>query len=466
MGQKRSFSRAVAGQTFVTLRNCSMLATCRRTRERPARSGVPIGEELMNSIETHRMLRSAIEGDRTELVDLCLQLGNLASPHAQERPAAEFVLYWLERNSIVAWLQPITERSANVVGHLPGSSEGTSLIVDAHLDTGPALGPDATAADRRIEGAWVDGELIIGKGVINDKGQLCAFMIAVRAIQRAGIRLRGDLYLAGVAFETGRPSVGDLQGIDYPGEGFGSRWLVDRGITADFALVGETSSFGIVRAECGEAAIKVHVLGKRVYTPRHERSAALGPASNAFVKAAHLVIAIEQWAIGYTERQTGPFDGGLFVPRAQVVKVSGSEALGWCDIHVDVRIVPGTKPETVRREIAAVAAALGVEAKVSVYQYSRGHVARGAGPLIDAIEAAHRDRFGTPTPQPPAAETSMWRDVNVFNEVGIPSVCYGPPRQTEPFSGARDRAMKIDDLLAATQVYAATILNLCGVDEG
>ena len=149
-----------------------------------------------------------------------------------------------------------------------------------------------------------------------------------------------------------------------------------------------------------------------------------------------------------------------------MVKVSGSEALGWCDIHVDVRIVPGRNPEHIRREIAQVARTLGVEAQVSVYQYSRGHVAAGAEPLIEAIEAAHRDLFGIAPPQPPAAETSMWRDVNVFNEVGIPSVCYGPPRQQEPFSGARDRAMKIDDLLAATKVYASTILRLCEVDAG
>jgi len=422
-----------------------------------------MGHQMSSDIQ--RQLLAAIDGDRDDLVELCLQLGNMASPHAQERPAAEFVREWLSNSGIDAWLQPITERSANVVGYLPGTGGGTSLIVDAHLDTGPALSPDATEADRRIEGAWVDGDLIIGKGVINDKGQLCAFMIAVRAIRRMGIRLHGDLYIAGVAFETGRPSVGDLQGIDCPGEGFGSRWLVERGITADFALVGETSGFGIIRAECGEAAIKVHVPGKRVYTPRHERGAGLGPASNAFVKAAHLVIAIEQWAIGYTERESQPFPGGQFVPRAQVVKVSGSEALGWCDIHVDVRIVPGKNPEHVRGEIAAVAAALGVEAKVSVYQWSRGHIAKNAEPLIEAIEAAHHELFGTALAQPPAAETSMWRDVNIFNEVGIPSVCYGPPRQMEPFSGARDRAMKIDDLLAATKVYAATILKLCGVDS-
>ena len=178
------------------------------------------------STEVHRKLLASIDADRDDLVGLCLALGNMASPHAQERPAAEYVRDWLAASGIDTWLQPITERSANVVGHLPGTGDGTSLIVEAHLDTGPALSADATEADRRIEGAWVDGELIIGKGVINDKGQLCAFMIALRAIRRMGLKLRGDCYLAGVTFETGRPSVGDLQGIDYPGEGFGSRWQV------------------------------------------------------------------------------------------------------------------------------------------------------------------------------------------------------------------------------------------------
>jgi hypothetical protein len=48
--------------------------------------------------------------------------------------------------------------------------------------------------------------------------------------------------------------------------------------------------------------------------------------------------------------------------------------------------------------------------------------------------------------------------------VGIPSICYGPPRQREAMSGAQNRAMKIDDLVQATKVYALTALKICGVD--
>jgi acetylornithine deacetylase/succinyl-diaminopimelate desuccinylase-like protein len=104
----------------------------------------------------------------------------------------------------------------------------------------------------------------------------------------------------------------------------------------------------------------------------------------------------------------------------------------------------------------------GFACEVSPYQWSRGYVARDAEPLIAAVTAAHLAVHGTPPPLPPTPEISMWRDVNMFNEVGIPSICYGPPRQRERYSDAGNRAMRVDDLVAATQVYALTALALCG----
>lgn len=76
-------------------------------------------------------------------------------------------------------------------------------------------------------------------------------MIAARALEKSGVKLKGDLTIAAVVFETGAASVDEFQGSRYPGEGFGSRWLVDRGITADYALIGDTSEFGIITSECG-----------------------------------------------------------------------------------------------------------------------------------------------------------------------------------------------------------------------
>ena len=422
----------------------------------------------MEKNSTYEHLIKTIDAHSEDLVDLCLQLGNTTSPHAQEKKLGDAVLEWLTRHGIKGDLQFITEQSVNAVATIPGTANGKSLIWNAHMDTGPELGPDATDDEKKLETAWVEREMLLGKGMINDKAQLCAFMIAMRAIKDAGVKLKGDLTLTAVAFETGNPSIGLFQGVNYPGEGFGTKWVVDRGVVADYALVGETSGFGIVQAECGAAWIKVRVKGREVYTPRLERGSSIQENPNVFAKAAHVIQALEEWAIEYEKRETFKFPGGTIIPKAQIVDMRGGDRVGrpnpFCDIFLDVRILPEKNPNHVKSEIAELTRKLKFDCDVSLFQFSRGHIAKGAEPLISAIQAAHRYIFGSESPEPPSAETSMWRDLNVFNECGIPSVCYGPPRQREPMSGAQNRAMKIADLVQATKVYALTALLVCGYE--
>src|SRR5688572_33321927 len=76
-----------------------------------------------------------IERARAELIDLCLHLGNISSPHGQERDVGEAVLDWLKQYQIHGQLQFITQRSVNAVAIMSGSGQGPSLIFNAHMDT-------------------------------------------------------------------------------------------------------------------------------------------------------------------------------------------------------------------------------------------------------------------------------------------------------------------------------------------
>jgi acetylornithine deacetylase/succinyl-diaminopimelate desuccinylase-like protein len=413
------------------------------------------------SLDIRREIARAIESNRDDLVALTLEMSSIQSPHAQEREVAKFAVDWLRRADIEAWLQPITEQSANAIGRIRGTGGGRSLILDAHLDTGHPLPPDAPARVRKIHGAWREEGLLFGWGLVNDKAQAAAFMIALRALIRLGIRLRGDLIFAGVAFETGAPSVGAAQGINYPGEGFGTWWLVNRGIVADYALIGETSGFGVVSVEAGMLGVLVSTSGRRVYTPRFRRGEGPDEHPSAIVRLARAVDVLEGWAAAYERSAATDSSAGRIVPKAQIVGISGGADVATA--RLDVRIVPGARPQEVARDIRASLDAAGVPAEVDLYQWSRGFEAKGAEPLIEAVHSAHRERFGIEPPRPPTAEISMWRDLNVFNEVGIPSICFGPPRQPEPYSDQGDRAVRIDDLVAATQIYALTAIDLCGV---
>ena len=55
----------------------------------------------------------------------------------------------------------------------------------------------------------------------------------------------------------------------------------------------------------------------------------------------------------------------------------------------------------------------------------------------------------------------MWRDLNVFNEVGIPALTYGPRAATHSYK----RALTIDSLYQAARVYARTAVDLCNQEK-
>ena len=263
-------------------------------------------------------LKEIIDEDRQDLIQLCLELGNIPSPHAQERALGEAVVGWLTQNGIESYLQWITDESVNAVGVIRGAGGGSSLILNAHMDTG--------------------------------------------ALKKAGVVLRGDLYVTGVAFETGEPSVDDTQGVNFPGEGFGAKWLIDRGVTADYCLVGETSGFGIIMGECGAVWLKIRCKGRELYTPRLVRGESLREHPNPYIKMAHAVMALENWAIGYEHEARFEFPGGTMIPKAQVAAVRGGP--GYCDIYYDVRIVPKTDPQAIKREIEAVMETLDFDSEV------------------------------------------------------------------------------------------------------
>jgi hypothetical protein len=83
-------------------------------------------------------------------------------------------------------------------------------------------------------------------------------------------------------------------------------------------------------------------------------------------------------------------------------------------------------------------------------------------PLAGAITRAHQAVLGG-TPQPASPPfSSMWRDINCFNEMRIPAITYGPGVSV----GGGNFGMKIADLVTGTRLYALTALDLCNQERG
>lgn len=427
-----------------------------------------------------------IDGERQALVDLCLRLGNEKDYAGHERGVAQAVVQWLGEAGIEAWLQELGPTSANAVGLLRGhgtGAQGRSLILNAHLDTQGTCPAAGAQAEREMRGAWVDGDMIYGQGLANDKAQLAAEMLAMRAIRQAGIELDGNLWLAGVAQETSVPfdtAIDRRSGIgpkaSQVGEGTGARWLVENGVVADFALVAEVSDFRVSVAQAGYLRLRIAVPGTVPYTPALSRGDTPATNGNPFERAAHVVLAFECWARQYEVDGRMEFWGGTLVPKAQVYEIGGSgpawtEAEDYCYVFVDVRLVPGADPEAVRRSLAKALGATGLPLQVTPYDYKRGYVAAGAEPLLEALRDAHRRVRGEPLQFAGSMVQSMWRDANAFNENGIAAIGYGPGTQdAAKFVSGRlagmPRPIAVDDLLQTAKVIAATSLQVCRIANG
>jgi acetylornithine deacetylase/succinyl-diaminopimelate desuccinylase-like protein len=426
-----------------------------------------------------------IANDRADLVELCLALGNTMDYPGAERPAASATVDWLRAAGIEAWLQPISDTSANAVGLLKGSEVGDSvhsLILNAHLDTQgfkPSGGP---AVEQKMRGAWLEGELLCGQGLANDKAQLAAEMIAVRALKRAGAPMVGNLYVTGVAQEISAPLDSECRnalGSHGPKfsqirEGFGARWLIDHGVIADYALVAEVSDFTVSVAQAGYLRVRVEVPGVVLYTPAVARGESVADNVNPFERAGHVIQAIEQWCKRYEQEELLEYWGGTIIPKAQINEIQPSgpawtEPEDACFLFVDIRLVPGANPNRIERSLDRhIKNVTGIECRLRSYDYHRGHIAEGAEHLISALGDAHQRIHGKPIARSGTIVQSMWRDANVFNEVGIKAIGYGPPTQgnlATQYKGSLagvPRPISVADLVATAQVICLASWSICG----
>jgi acetylornithine deacetylase/succinyl-diaminopimelate desuccinylase-like protein len=375
---------------------------------------------------------------------------------------------WLSGNGFAPRKVGPLEDRFNVAARLPGEGGGYSLIFNSHLDT--TLRPDAVwsardPADPMFHTAWLEGDRIFGDGVVNDKGPMAAFLVAVRAIRDAGYRLLGDVWVTAVMGEISREPVDEYRGTSYLSKDLGARFLVTHGVVADFALVAEGTGFGIVGVECGKAQFKVTVYsdGPLHYTPYIPRPTEITEAPNAVVRASAVIQAFEQWAFDFETRMTRRVDDATIVPKAQVGAIragypySPTNTPQVCSLYVDTRLLPGMNPNDVRDELVELLRNVGVPGEVELFLYRPGFKTRGGHRLVDTIRRCHAQVFADPPRTISSSVSSMWRDTNAFNELGIPAVSYAP-RAAEH---ASVKAFRVQDLIDASRVYARIAMDLC-----
>jgi acetylornithine deacetylase/succinyl-diaminopimelate desuccinylase-like protein len=412
--------------------------------------------------------------DVDELVKVALDLGNIDSPTGSEGPVGEYVFDWLSRQGIKAQKVAHVPDPPNVIGTLPGSGRGKSLVFNSHMDT--TIHKDEwwttrRAADPVFHSAWRDGDTLIGNGVCNDKGPMATWLLAAKAIKDSGITLEGDLVLMAVVGEIGLEPVDEFQSPAYLAKEAGTRFAITHGGVGDYALVAEGTDFGLVGVEAGKAFFKITVFGHDlpIYTPYIDRPTPVEKNPSAIVRMAPLIQRLEEWAYEYEQKYRYECAGGVIVPRVNIGAIRGgvpykiTKTVQQCAIYVDVRTTPVQNPLDIREELRALVSGLGLDGEVELYVYRPAFEADPVKvqPLAAAITHAHQALLGGAPPQASPPFSSMWRDINCFNEMRITAITYGPGISV----GGGNFGMKIATLVTGAQLYALTALQLCNQDR-
>jgi acetylornithine deacetylase/succinyl-diaminopimelate desuccinylase-like protein len=150
----------------------------------PSRFGPAIAE--------HRAVRDALawlEANFPRQVEEWIRITQIPAPSRFEAQRAGYVKAELEREGLEVSVDSI----GNVVAWRRGTGGGPTVVFAAHMDTVHPLDTDVTV--RR------DGDILRAPGVFDNSASVANMLNAVRALNRAGIRTRGDLVFLGTVQE-------------------------------------------------------------------------------------------------------------------------------------------------------------------------------------------------------------------------------------------------------------------------
>ena len=420
----------------------------------------------MNTVDPQLVQRAVEQIDRERLVKLVMDLVDIPSPTGYEGDCARAVNEVLQGANFDAVLQPIGDERYNAVGRLQGQGGGKSLMFNGHLDT--SFGPEQAhrGLGYQCKGTLVDDEWIYGMGSFNMKSAMGTYVTAVEAIQKAGIKLGGDIVIAGVAGEIEKAPVNDHEGPMYQGYGVGTKFAITHGAIADYCILGEPTNMMVIPRHCGSTWVKITVPGHLIHTAWSEIE------KNAINKSRVVLDAIHEWIPHYCQRHSL----GDFQPRVNVSAVEsgwswrGARTPDNCVIYMDVRTLPDDLPLKAYNEVREMIAAVVDEnpqlagTKVETFMSVPGTSIPEDHELIQNIVQAHSDQMG----KAPEFATETWMsDAAHMNRYGIPTVNYGSAGRIRAggggFSTHQGEAVHIGDMMDMIRIYIQVMMQICGV---
>lgn len=319
---------------------------------------------------------------------------------AGEGDIAAFVAGWLREAGLNVTVHDLEGNRANVVGIVPGSGGGQSLMLNAHTDVVGAGGMADPWAPRR------DGNRLHGRGSYDMKASLAIIMLVAR--EAMSWNLRGDLLVTAVADEE-YASIGTQD--------------IVRHYRADAAIVTEPTGLELTVAHKGFVWVEVETSGVAAHGSRPDVGvdaiAMMGPVLTALARLDR-------------ELRSGPAHALLGTGSVHASLIDGGQELSSyphrCVLGIERRTVPGETQEQVEAEIATILEEAASH-DPSFRAVQRTLLVRDPFSVdVDEpiVQLASRELERVRGDAPPISGVFGWMDSALLSAAGVPTVIIGP----------------------------------------
>ena len=351
---------------------------------------------------------------------------DVVSGGSGESGVARFVAEWCERAGLEVSLEDAAPGRPNVVAVARGTGSGSSLMLNAHMDTVGVAGMTDPFVPR------LEGGRLYGRGAYDMKGSLAACMLA--AAEARHRRLAGDVILTAVADEE-FASVGTA--------------AVAATLRADAAIVTEPTEMCVAVAHRGFVHVEIETRGRAAHGSRPE------VGIDAIAKMGRVLVGIEQ--LDETLR-ANPTHGYLGSGSLHASLIEGGQEYSSyparCTAQAERRTIPGETVAGVEQEFRTIieqaaegdpdfAADVRVLASREPFEVDEGE------PIVQLVFRHAATVLGH---EPEIIGVPFWADSALLAAAGIPTVLFGPGGEG---AHAEVEWVEVADLERCVEIYLA-----------
>jgi putative selenium metabolism hydrolase len=384
----------------------------------------------------------AFQSDLMHFARLLIQTPSLPG---QEQYIATIVQHEMEQ---LGYDQVWRDEVGNLIGLLKGTGGGKALMLNTHMDHvdvgDPSQWPyppySATLSDGYI---W-------GRGACDVKGALAVQVYAPAIARKAGLALRGDVYVTAVVLEE--------RG------GWGAAHVVKK-IKTDYAILGEATNNELRIGHRGRMELMVRFTGRSVHASAPTRGANPHYAIARFLTKLPEMRMVSDSTFGHST---------VAPTLVQSDQTSGNVTPGELRLMLDWRNIPNETTEQILAKVQKLLAANpepGVGAQVMMNQ-SRLQTYTGLSELRDVTHPGYALSANHPfvTTARATLQKALEREVELGSwmfatdgghlmAAGIPTIGFGPGDENEAHT-IHDR-VAVAQLREATVGYLALLETLC-----